>query len=281
LALGEKKVAAPHGFHESWRFFNDEYRTAIHDAVSLAIQRVLDNQKIIEAPSIAWLNSFLNDEPTAVTETPEGKVTEYSDWLARATKAGQPPFFNTDREFTPGLDNPIRLVEMAIDYFDAQQDKADDTPYFDDAHKVADAWDYLKDALGLDTGGLWARWSDVQQVLSPHVGHPAIAELYDEAVRCFAFGQFAAAMAMCRALLEQVLDRLYGALGDGLEAKIREAEDHFDDLRSFKLIKLKNLADDALHNYNNSMARGTDAERVVSEFLRVLKDMIERAKPRK
>jgi hypothetical protein len=181
-----------------------------------------------------------------------------------------PPSFDRNSEFHPGPDNPIDLIEIAVDYY---------ADHFDSA-KVQNAWDYLKDTMGLETSGIWERWTSIPLVLSQNVGHPTISKLFDEAVRCYAFGQFAAAMAMCRALLEEVLDRLYGIPGDGLQAKIADAQHQFGELQTFRLSQLKKLADDVLHNHSLWRQRGQEASARVQEFLERLKAVIENAETR-
>lgn len=277
LQLGDRKFAAPAKFAKVWEEFNDDYRDVIVTSGSLAITSNPEGRRVVEnAPSIFDLLKQATGELI-----PDDTLFDYWDWLASTGGRPTPPYFHAETEFRPGHDDPIRLVEMAVDYFSDQDWKAEDQDFFNNSKKVWDAWDYLKDTVGLDTAGLWKRWTTVPMILSQHIGHPTISDLYDETVRCFTFGQFAAAMAMCRALLEDVLGRLYGVYSGELHDRIIEAENRYGELRKHQLVQLKNAANSVLHDHSKWRQRSKEAEKLVRQFLEALKAVIEDADVRK
>lgn len=280
MSLGGRQVAAPAKFAKVWRDFNDEYREVIDVSTAFAIKPIPEGREVVKGPHSLFDIDMENLDDTDWYNPGEDWV-DFWTWMTSGKGGTTPPHFDEKTEFWPGHDDPVQLVETAVDYFSQQDWKAEEQDFFNNSKKVWDAWDYLKDTLGLDTDGLWGRWTAVPLVLSQHVGHPTISELFDEAVRCFAFGQFAAAMAMCRALLEEVLDRLYGVHGDGLHANIIEAQQRYGELRGVRLIQLKDIADDVLHNHSRWRKRRTEAQRLVLQFLETLKAVIEEADVKK
>lgn len=279
LSLGGRKVAAPAKFAKVWRELNDEYREVIDTSGSLAIKSGAKGRTVAETPSVF----DLLDMASQGVDIPESDDTLFDYWDWRTSTKGRPlpPSFDGETEFHPNQDDPVRLIKMAVDYFGDQDWKADDEDYFNNSKKVRDAWDFLKDSLGLDTAGLWGRWTTAPMVLSQHVGHPTISDLFDEAVRTYAFGQFTASMVMCRALLEESLDKLYGVHGDGLQGKIDAAQQRLGDPRAFQLTDLKKAADDVLHNPSRWRQRSKEAEKLALRFLESLKAVIEDADGRK
>lgn len=196
-----------------------------------------------------------------------------------------PPRYDPAKEFIPGHDDPVRLVEIALDYFHQQGEQGireeDDFGYVYESHKVWDAWYFLRDTLGLETENLWERWKSVPLVLSPYLNDPIVKDLYGEAARCYVFGQNASSIVLCRALLEVVLDRLYGIKGDGLADKIKDFHQIFDDLRSFNLNRMKVTADNVLHNFDIWRKQSKETEKLIPSFLSELKFLIEDAEFKK
>ena len=84
-------------------------------------------------------------------------------------------------------------------------------------------------------------------------------------------------MAMCRALLEEVMWRLYKLEREKLGIVIALAESRYAHLRRWRLRKLNEAANKVIHNYG--VHRKEIEERIALEFLETLKGIIEEARP--
>ena len=185
-------------------------------------------------------------------------------------------------EFDPMEDDPVREIEnifcVAQDMIDADFGK----DMSDSLNKGISAWDFLCDKIGINLDEIWRRWQAVPITFIPkHVsdqhGHTEIGSLYEqlrEAHRAYAFGCEAAAITLCRALMELVLRKHYGCEGDRLEDIISFAEQKFLQLRSMKLQEKRIFANRILHD--RTKIGELSAEQVRS-FLETVKTLIERA----
>lgn len=151
------------------------------------------------------------------------------------------------------------------------------------------ALEYFENTIGIDISRAFERWNRIPAVFVPsHVSDRhgltekgSLYDLFDEAVRAYIAGAPAAAVAMCRALLEMVLRDHYlrGPDGQGgdLHGVINLAAARYDFLNASKLHQLRMNANDLLHNYSAQSVRSLDDEKTVLAFFRDLKFYIEKA----
>lgn len=151
------------------------------------------------------------------------------------------------------------------------------------------ALEYFENTIGIDINRAFERWNRIPAIFVPsHVSDRhglaekgSLYDLFDEAVRAYIVGAPAAAVAMCRALLEMVLRDHYlrGPDGQGgdLHGVINLAAARYDFINASKLHQLRMNANDLLHNYSAQSVRLLDDEKTVLSFFRDLKFYIEKA----
>lgn len=189
---------------------------------------------------------------------------------------------DSDRpEFDPTRDDPVDVFEDMVWFSGAYADAYDDHELGDQQRVAGQAWDFLCDTLGLDLRAFWQRWQRVEPIFVPaHVadayGRSEPASLnrqLDEAVHAYVFGASAAALTMCRALMELVLTKHYGCDGDDLQKVIAacEARPQHAWMKRLDLQAKRRIANRVLHDH-----RAVEEEAVV-EFLKTVRELIERA----
>jgi len=165
----------------------------------------------------------------------------------------------------------------------------DGSRWEEELERGVDAWFHFTDVVGIDLDGIEARWNSLPRTLIPSGGvrggaAPATADveaLLDQAMRAYVFGLPEAAMAMCRAVCELVLRRLYtNAGGDGAEKKtlgdlIVIAERKFKKLRQLGLRSHRNNANSILHEYRANQRPSAQRNEQVLSFLTTLRTLIE------
>lgn len=205
----------------------------------------------------------------------------------------------TEDHFNPLKHDGAAAFRMALDVAESIANLADTN----DAHIVniearigLEAYDYLAKTIGFDLEGVFRRWRKVPVILMPaHVSNRhgldergSIYELIDDAVRAYVFGAPAAAMAMCRAILEMLLKEHYGleyqeTRADGrkrdkpLGELIVLAEERYHFLRSKPLRKLAHKANTIMHSHSQNGPLSEDDERSIVRFLETIKFVAERA----
>jgi hypothetical protein len=285
IETGRKLASAPGRFAAEWELYKREYREAVAKSMLYAIADTDSGRTVVKHDLLDWL--LLGDDqpiPPNVGK-PYETAMSYLDWQVKHPNAEPAPEQMYGDEFVPALHDPVALVETAVSYFSEQDWKAEDQEFFQQSNRVVGAWKYLQEVLGFNSKEVWRRWNAAPLViLSTQDGSEGkdmgpLSDLYHEAVRCFAFGLMGAAMAMCRALLEEVLRRLYDIQGDQLGAVIVMAESRHAHLRKWRLGPLKNAANKILHDYG--MGREVAEEKLVLQFLETLKGLIEEARTSK
>ena len=155
------------------------------------------------------------------------------------------------------------------------------------------AFDYLTRVIGVDVGGIFRRWREVPVILMPTAVSDrhgeekgSLNELLDSAVRAYVGGAPAAAITLCRAILEMVLKHHYltdpkdrtwvdksGKVRDkGLGELIVIAEKRYG-LRRLNLERLKNAGDAILHP-DGSLSPSD--EKAIIEYMLTLKTLIQK-----
>lgn len=279
VETGRKLASAPGAFAAEWELYRKDYREAVTSSMLYAIANTASGRTVVKHDLLDWL--ILGDDrpiPPDLGNSYETALT-YLDWQVQQSNSASAPEELFGDEFIPAFHDPVGLVETAVHYFSEQDWKAEDQEFFEQSKRVEGAWKYLQDILGFNSKDIWRRWNAAPLVILPSrdgstaMHMSALSDLYHEAVRCFAFGLMGAAMAMCRALLEEVLRRLYHIDGEKLGDVIIMAESRYGQLRKWKLGPLKNAANKVLHNYGEG--RQAIEEKLVLKFLETLKGMIE------
>ncbi|HZX36345.1 MAG TPA: hypothetical protein VFF54_07655 [Thermodesulfobacteriota bacterium] len=130
--------------------------------------------------------------------------------------------------------------------------------------------------LGCGIEELWDRYVKAPQLFIPtfiHAKNPeALYRLYEEVVRTYSGKNYLACIALCRAILEYLLNNYYECetSAKNLSGKIKYAGEKYPNLRKYKLWEKKKTADDILHDYS-----GKDIEETaVIDFIRTIKYLI-------
>jgi hypothetical protein len=169
-----------------------------------------------------------------------------------------------------------KSIELLADFAFSHRD-IDDSGDLDWVDESLRAWDRLKTA-GLDMkGALWRRRAVPHVLVPSHVARHYGAErasLYrrlHQAARAFIFGAPLAALALQRAVLEQVLESHWGAEG----GQLRNAE--FPELVwGARADRLKRIANEALHGDPEKLSPEQLDRSIIENFL-LLRLLIERA----
>jgi hypothetical protein len=108
-----------------------------------------------------------------------------------------------------------------------------------------------------------------------------LGDLLDNAVRAYVCGAPAAAIAMCRAVLEMVLKTRYLAPNHasqeyGLKKIISLAESRSAFLRKLRLSELKEAGDEILHRYHRRDPLSASDEKQIIDYMRTLKTLIQK-----
>ncbi len=160
--------------------------------------------------------------------------------------------------------------------------------------KIAlDAMDYATSTIGVDLNDVFRRWREVQAVFIPSSvsnaddrGGGSLSDLWDNAVRAYVCGAPAAAIVMCRAVLELVLKTHYLAAdprlaedSDGREPGLKKiialAESRYAVLGKLRLSDLKSAGDTILHKYHRRERLSSTEDGVILEYLKTIKTVIQ------
>lgn len=221
--------------------------------------------KVANRKLLAVMDEFLadlidvEDEPTEDAETPDidvlgASITEWKDDASE--EASQ--------------------IDQMIDYVSMKRDM-DDHGDFDWVEESLVAWDRLK-VSGLDLAGtLWRRRALPHVLVPVHVAkhygasrHSLHRRLH-QAGKAFVFGAPLAALALQRAVIEEVLDKHWGA-GKGW---VRDA--NLPELAwEVRAHRLKRLANDALHGDPEKLSPDELDRSIIENFL-LLRLLIEQS----
>ena len=135
--------------------------------------------------------------------------------------------------------------------------------------------------------GIEERWGKLPRALIPsHVTRPAgstardgLVELLDDATKAYVFGLPAAAVAMCRAVCEQVLEEFYSGDADKKETLgmlVILAAKKYEWIKQKNLSKQITLANNVMHNYQGGRFSEGQLD-IVRQFLETTKALIEGA----
>lgn len=264
-------LQVPANFENRWREFKEDWQPLLYDII------------------FADLLPLLELEPDY---DPEAKTDQLVS-----------PDPETDSNFDPMCHDGGAALDLGIGYLEHEYECRKDGEFIDDerisniCHIGLGAFEYLKNTIGLDLSDLFRRWRRVPVVFMPAAVSNAhgsekgsLHDLLDDAVRAYVCGAPAAAMAMCRAALEQTLKTHYLSRSDYIY-KTKKNEDREKGLRELISLAEKRyehivkkealdygirLADNIMHNYSRERRLDQEDNRAIREFLVTLKTLIEK-----
>jgi hypothetical protein len=279
---GKKYVPqAPDGFDKAWTDFKDEWYGPLLEA---------------------WFPEELSNIPSVSVDDPsdpDAKGTDTSGAEAALPTVTEPPDPDFDLEFDPLHHDGGKAFEMAFWITESYADEVGGQ--FEErmqrASKIGlDAYDYLQNTVGFNPSTVFRRWRQLPVVFVPrHVSDHhgltekgSLYELLDDAMRAYVFGASAAAVAMCRAILEMLLKEHYELDYHYKDRDGRTREKGLGDLiilaaKKYEFIekkRLKRLTDNAnglMHNYKSEKESVSVDEEAVVDAFKLIKFMIENA----
>ncbi|MEH6716508.1 hypothetical protein [Parasphingorhabdus flavimaris] len=223
---------------------------------------------------------------------PPPSFEEYAA-LQRSSKEKETPDPMIDDSFVPefhdGGKAVAALVDLVLDQADFRRDDEFDDSGIANTYEIgAQAIDHFEQVIGIDIQRAFDRWDSLPAVFVPkHVSdkHGLTAKdglfaLFGQAVRAYVAGAPAAAVALCRALLETVLRDHYlrgvDTRREDMKGLIDIAVARYDFLQSAKLNDLRLDANKILHRFAERRP-GADDDKIVLGHLKDLKHYIEKA----
>jgi hypothetical protein len=221
----------------------------------------------------------------------------------------QEPDPEDDDKFIPQRHDGGSALKLGVDYWRSEcgayaervrsgEYEAYDRRTAKQCRIALDAFDYLTHIIGVDIDGIFRRWNEVPFILMPAAvsnkhgeEKGSLNELLDSAVRAYVCGAPAAAIALCRAILEMIIKSHYvtdpkdrtrvdgsGKVRDkGLGELIVTAEKRYGfrrtGLRRADLNQLK-FAGDAILHPDGSLSPAD--EKLVIEYMLTLKTLIQK-----
>lgn len=251
----ERHSVVPTGFVTAWKEFEAKFDATI--------------EKIWKSERKAGAQEFL----IQLKEIAERKHTD-PDSLLEEIVAEIESHRQPGDSFDPTRDDPASLIESIFLTF---QDVADGILSDDeDADKAIGAWRFFDETLGVDHRAIYRRWQRIPDLLIPshalRVNPRPAFDLYNEAVRCYVFGNKIAAVSMCRALLEHIFKKHYKIEENDLDKMITMAEGRYSHFKKMKLHDKRMLANTIMHEYE----RQSEVEdRVVVDFLKTIQAIVQ------
>ncbi|MGV8075072.1 MAG: DUF4145 domain-containing protein [Syntrophobacteraceae bacterium] len=245
-------------FENEWKEYELNYSKHVAKAAEPAEERsVVEFQNSLQEGEQSWLESG---------KTKEQYWEHVNEWIAKLKPTGS--------SFDPLNDNPASLMQSIHDFLhDAVGGGFFDDDFYDSA---LGAWYFFEKSIGLDFDGIYRRWRNSPELFIPlgiqHTNTFPLIELYNEAVRAYAFGNRVASIAMCRALMEHILQKYYGLKAKDLEGIIALAEQRFPNLKKLHMQAKRKLGNDILHDYEN---KSEVEDRAVIQFLNTIKYLVQ------
>lgn len=269
---------SPEGFSREWKEYKEIWSGSLFDCIF-----EIDLDELISVSADKTTNGNSTAQREIELESPD------------------PDF---DDEFNPLLHDGGKAFDMA---FWITQNYAEEvgTEFEDTIHKASriglDAYDYLQNTIGFDASDVFRRWRQIPIVFMPaHVSNKhgltergSIYELIEDAVRAYVFGAPAAAIAMCRAVLEMILkehydidyqyrDKKTGEIRDkGLSRLIVLADERYNFIQGNRLRRLSDKANKIMHKYASTNKLTVTDEKIILDFFKTNKFLLERAPGKK
>ena len=255
-------IAVP--FENEWKEYELNYSKHVEKAAEPTRERsVAEFQNSLQEGEQNWLESG---------KTKDQYWEVVNEWLSKLTSVGS--------SFDPLNDNPASLMQSIYDFLhDAVADGFFNNDFYDSA---LGAWHFFEKSIGLDFDGIYRRWKNSPELFIPlsiqHTNTLPLIDLYNEAVRAYAFGNRVASIAMCRALMEHILQKYYGVKAKDLEGIIAIAEQRFPNLKKLHMQAKRKLGNDLLHDYEN---KSEVEDRAVVNFLKTIKYLVQNVPSKK
>ncbi|MBP7508315.1 MAG: hypothetical protein KA807_10860 [Prolixibacteraceae bacterium] len=258
IATNPSKVSVvPRPFNRQWKEYNRDYFNLV--------------KAIGDKESSEIIKEFLEELRQKLKKT---TISEVVDELLEKEKGN----VKRGSTFDPIQDDPVKMIHnifltyhdmVANDFFDYDEDNYHD--------KAIGAWDFFKDTIGIKFNEIYKRWKN-----SPHIYFPDdyrnqniddLIDLYHEAVKSYIFGNNLASLAICRALLENVLINYFHFERNDLDKIIATAEIKYPYFRELNLHKKRKMVNRILHNYKKDRPiKDND----ILDFLHTLKSIIQK-----
>jgi hypothetical protein len=203
----------------------------------------------------------------------------------------QPTPERYDWEFDPDRDSAAELIEYVEGFLQVEIDSG-----FRDSHtamcsQAAGAMKWMRETVGLDLGEIESRWKEIPPIVVPkHVSdRHGIEDPYslfgylDQVRLAYMIGADLAAIAMCRAATE-ILIRFHYNQDDKTDLKtlVRSTQQkrEFFFLQNYNLASKIEEANDILHFNKGDIKHRRRSQALVREWIRVLREMIDRVPSR-
>jgi hypothetical protein len=242
--------------------------------------------------------TYCSDMSTIAFEDDDFEVTSFEDFkktFARSSGRTEPDTY-WETTFDPSRHDgaaAIRnLLALAMDEAQFRKDNASDEAddFVSNTHGIGiEAFEYFEKVIGIDVASAFRRWNMLPAVFVPkHVSDRhgltekgSLYALLGEAIRAYIAGAPAAAIAMCRAVLEVVLRDHYlrGEVDgkDKLGVVIHLAAARYEFLCERKMRGLSDTANKVLHDYAGSGAIALEDDQAILKHFKDLKYYIEKA----
>lgn len=250
----EKYQVVPQGFITAWNNYEKKYSSPI--------------TQIVAAERKAGVETFITELKEIASMRGEDFDSILNNILSEIESKKQ-----LGDLFDPLKDDPVSLIE---DILLTYEDVINAGIIIDEASdKAVGAWRFFDSVLGLDHRGIYDRWKQIPELLIPshvlRINTQPIFDLYNEAVRCYVFGNRIAAISMCRALLEHILSNHYRIEAQDLDKMITVAEIKYQNLRKLRMHDKRKLANRIMHDYEN---KPHVENKLVIDFLKTIQTLI-------
>ena len=209
------------------------------------------------------------------------------EWMALFDELFPDGIFEDNDSFDPlgrdiegwksGARNDVGNIEHAFEYL-AERRANDDDNDLEFLDEIELSWNRLRKVVGFDIKGAFWRRSAIPHILFPshvssHYGpdHASIYRRLFDASRAFTFGAPLAALAMQRAVLEELLKKHWGSSGGIIRDANLPSLSH-----DSRADRLKRYGNDALHGDPEKLTADELDREVIKNFL-LLRELIEAA----
>ncbi len=207
----------------------------------------------------------------------------------------QEPDPERDDVFDPSRHDGGLALTLGVDHWRGEVHKA--KVIANKCQIALGALDYLMSVIGIDINDIFRRWRELPPIFMPPAVTDAhgeetgsLSDLLDNAVCAYVCGAPAAAIVMCRAVLEMVVkdhyitdpkdrawtDKSGKQREKGLGELIVLAEKRFKFLPPLKLAIIKEAGDEILHRYQRRQPLSDSDEKTIIEYMQALKTLIQK-----
>ena len=271
--VGRQFGPTPRDFENTWAEFKQKWLPVVCGHKDDGYRLDID----FENNSSTWVQS---ERPRVVPLTAED--------MADSNARNRFPDFESEEEFDPWEHDGGAIVDALLQYL--AESCSQNHERVDNLKRIAvQALAYLSRSTGLNFRDVFRRWNSIPPILYPrHVlnrirsaPHASTVSLIDDAMKAYVFGARAAAIAMCRAALEDVLKRNYGKgawdnfkLGKIVAIAAPKYRRYVSQTRLSQLVQATN---GILHNYGAISKDAVREDEIVLDYLLVVKSLIEHA----